>query len=1667
MKRKCVRNEDSMSLFHDTPLEKYADFLRACYIKDEPTSTKWPHLGTRKYVKLAVINSEYADRKDLVKFRQQTIHGSVDDILEWKAPIQMRHILKPNYVYDDKKNEQTNYPVTQLLIEGAPGIGKSMFAWEVCQKWGQHQLFNEYFLLVLLKFRDRRVQDAKSVSDLFYYPNPQLQSEIIHYITTTGGHGLLLILEGFDEAPASKRTMDSISVRLFRRQVLPKATVILTTRPSASAELRQFCNSVNSRRIEIVGFGEREIDEYIQCTFSDEQSLSDFKEYLSLYPHIHSMMYVPLNSAIVTHVYESCKSSGTVVPKTMTQLYSSLIRTLLLRYLKDKEEYNDTCTNINSFKDLPQPVYDQFCEICKIAYTGIMSAETELIFQDLPSDFESLGLMQSCPELYQDRGACISYNFLHLTVQEYLAAYHIFQQSRNEQLAFMIEHIESDHDSWLRERKKLKVVVRFLAGLSELGRDLWDVVRGFASEDRSDDSYLQGETEFIKLEILHWLFESQDFSAIICVLVSDYVCFYSDCRTLQSLDWYVLGYCIAHSSCDWKLELHNCKLKSVEMFLRVLSLHQDQYQLSSTGKIKCLLLHKSDQAAVHLLVDNMLQLLMFHNLTHLNLGRCGLTSETCNLLSKHTDLLQRLEYLSLSGHPTIARGGAVNLITSLTKFSTIRDLSFFGTGIGFEDCKALSELLATSNYIEVLHIGHNDLPPDSIQLIIDGLTQNTYLEKLEMSASNFSSDNVLHLASVLRVNTRLNILDIQLCNIPSSGWVHLAKALEENTTTRLHTLWLNGTLIGSEGTVAIADMLATNKSLIELYMGGCSIRGEGAVCLAKAMERNSTLRCLEITGNPIGSESAVAFASMLKKNQYLKILDLCDDSVGVEGTLELIESLKHNTTLKELMLPGKFKPPSFSTLDKTLQDRVTFCGIHSEEFQTRQDNDAFSEVNDEESSDAHYLSICKQVMEEHGTMDQTIMHCIFVGPAGVGKSSLLKRLLHEKLDPERCSTQLSEKSVRVEVIRDVSKMVAKVTDFEWKIMEDPVTQGSELIRQWSTKQKKVSKDTSTVDYSNQKVSEHSDDQTTQTSEVRAQLEKAFQDNQFIVRSSNEKAPEPTGQVSQTEPSEDTTSSSRDSVPPQHSQHKSMEFLLHVLREKGISELRQHVDNPHTLYLTDSGGQPEFQELLPALVTGPCVFFVVFPLHKDLTLKHEVQYVRPGCTREYTSSLTVQEDILRSLASIASTKFLDIDGNEVQPKVLLIATFKDKVPLEEDRKKRLKALEALVKETDAFRQKMILSASATQITFTVNNLSDKESEEDAKKIRRVIEQVADEFKIDTPFPWLIFNILVQHVYAKGNVISKEECFKLAQECGIKETEFKAALQFLHKQTGVLHYYEKPPEFSQIVIRDPQHLFSWVTELVERTFGKSPYGCCIQNFEKGIFTKEDYDKLTKDLSRSKLTPSMMLKLLKCLNVVVPLGNQKYFMPCAITHIDEETATGRTQSATIPPLLITFKSGYCPKGLFGGLIACIANIQVGNCTLNLDESKIHRDQICFTMDRHHLLLRVNPTYIYIEIIPNDPKASLSTFCIPCNCVRNLIIANIKTACAKLHYADNIDCHISFECPCNQPEDFHPAALRTDMNSCFMCIRSKKVIDVRKECYVWLPQVSELLHSVKLNAV
>jgi len=157
-------------------------------------------------------------------------------------------------------------------------------------------------------------------------------------------------------------------------------------------------------------------------------------------------MRIPLNAAIVVCVYNESRTGKCVLPQTMT----ALSQTLLLRYThehptKDKNE------QLHSFTDLrvPPDVLKNFHKHCKIAYEGIKNGQ-HLIFY-----FETLSFMQSVPELYVSRGLHVSGNFLHLSIQEHLAAVYITQLSLEE----LSKHFDES------ERSLFKVLLRFVAGL--------------------------------------------------------------------------------------------------------------------------------------------------------------------------------------------------------------------------------------------------------------------------------------------------------------------------------------------------------------------------------------------------------------------------------------------------------------------------------------------------------------------------------------------------------------------------------------------------------------------------------------------------------------------------------------------------------------------------------------------------------------------------------------------------------------------------------------------------------------------------------------------------------------------------------------------------------------------------------------------------------------------------------------------------------------------------------------------------------------------------------------------------------------------------------------------------------------------------------------------------
>ena len=261
------------------------------------------------------------------------------------------------------------------------------------------------------------------------------------------------------------------------------------------------------------------------------------------------MMYIPLNCVIVVEVY---RDKDKPVPKTMTELYTSLVRTLLIRYLKDEGIVLET------FKDLQKyDKYEQFRQVCKIAYNGIANNQQIIFYKsDIPDGFETLDLMQEEHESYVDIGDCVSYNFLHLTIQEYLAAVHLSMQPMKHQIQCFKEK---------KTESSFVIVLRFLSGLTKLHnypqRDLSLILE--------PQSYSYGQ---LRLNF-HWMFEAQNVEHISSVLKKDVL---SVDRLSTLFEAYALGYCVAHSNLKWKLSHFKEDFTKMEMLIRCLQAEETQ-----------------------------------------------------------------------------------------------------------------------------------------------------------------------------------------------------------------------------------------------------------------------------------------------------------------------------------------------------------------------------------------------------------------------------------------------------------------------------------------------------------------------------------------------------------------------------------------------------------------------------------------------------------------------------------------------------------------------------------------------------------------------------------------------------------------------------------------------------------------------------------------------------------------------------------------------------------------------------------------------------------------------------------------------------------------------------------------------------------------------------------
>ena len=209
----------------------------------------------KEFIHLNLVSNTTQEEEEVkCKCLLLQLYGDVAAIKKKRKPMEMEDIGRS----EDQSVAQ------HILVEGSPGIGKTMFSWELCRQWAEGNMLQDRDIVLMLQLRSKRVREAKSLSDLFHHDNDSIKQEVLDHITSVDGRGVFLVLEGYDELTEDQRREGSILNQLLTGYCLPKVSIMVTSRPLASDSLcPEFMENVD-QHIEIVGFNDEDIKSYVQ-----------------------------------------------------------------------------------------------------------------------------------------------------------------------------------------------------------------------------------------------------------------------------------------------------------------------------------------------------------------------------------------------------------------------------------------------------------------------------------------------------------------------------------------------------------------------------------------------------------------------------------------------------------------------------------------------------------------------------------------------------------------------------------------------------------------------------------------------------------------------------------------------------------------------------------------------------------------------------------------------------------------------------------------------------------------------------------------------------------------------------------------------------------------------------------------------------------------------------------------------------------------------------------------------------------------------------------------------------------------------------------------------------------------------------------------------------------
>ena len=398
----------------------------------EVPSDSWPPSGTRTFINLALIESS----KEPTDVTDYFICGNPDKVIAEKKKVEYEQVF-----YDYSGGGL-------ILLEGRPGSGKTTLVHKIIKDWTKGKVLVNARWVVLITLRDLNNRKVETLNDVLTY-FCQNDEGISKDVVRDNGEGLCLVIDGLDEYQPQDRNCSPIYQVLYKT-ILPKAMVIVSSRPAATKDLKW--EKLN-KRIEVFGFTRKQIYEYIDyfpfgSTSSDSDVsklyLAKLKEYLYSNPIILNMCYLPVHAAMICFLF---KSKSEHIPITRTKIYEEFTCSTILRHLT---RYNHEA-RLESLQGLTGDTKKHFDELCFLAFRMTVNSKQVVIPQEmgvqlsegsLPEDMKYLGLV-TISRTAKLSGFHSSYTFLHLTFQEFLAAVYISSLDMAEQMRVIEEYSNS------------------------------------------------------------------------------------------------------------------------------------------------------------------------------------------------------------------------------------------------------------------------------------------------------------------------------------------------------------------------------------------------------------------------------------------------------------------------------------------------------------------------------------------------------------------------------------------------------------------------------------------------------------------------------------------------------------------------------------------------------------------------------------------------------------------------------------------------------------------------------------------------------------------------------------------------------------------------------------------------------------------------------------------------------------------------------------------------------------------------------------------------------------------------------------------------------------------------------------------------------------------------